>query len=102
MREIQEETGLTPDRFYSVNAVHCFYEVRQNCINLIPLFVGFIDAEQTVQLSSEHNAYRWITLDEVDEYIVFRNARKIARQIQQEFVDRDPDPFLRIEVEQPE
>ncbi len=99
LREIREETGLIPDRFYSVNVVHCFYEVSQNCINLVPIFVAFIDTEQTVQLSSEHNAYKWITLDEVDDYLIFRSEREIARQIQQEFIDRDPDPFLRIEIE---
>ena len=38
LREILEETGLVPDRFYSANWTQTFYEHKQNCINVIPVF----------------------------------------------------------------
>ena len=53
LREIKEETGLVPDRFYSANTIEAFYEVNQNCINLIPVFVGFIDTEYEVRLRAQ-------------------------------------------------
>lgn len=49
LREIKEETNLIPDRFYSANTLEAFYEVNQNCINLVPVFVGSIDTGQEVQ-----------------------------------------------------
>jgi dATP pyrophosphohydrolase len=81
LREVKEETGLVPDRFYSANTIEAFYEVNQNCINLIPVFVGFIDTKQEVRLSHEHSEYRWITADKADDFLPSNNKRKCSRRL---------------------
>lgn len=96
LREIKEETGLIPDRLYSANTLDAFYEVRQNCINLIPVFVGFIDTEQEVQLSHEHSEYRWVTTEEAEGYLVFQQQREMLKMIEALFVKNQPNPFLEI------
>jgi len=98
LREIREETGLTPDRFYSSNLLESFYEVSQNCINLVPIFVAFIDREQTVQLSHEHSDYRWISLSEADQYLAFHHHRQNLQTLETLFVHNPPNEFLRIPV----
>ena len=40
LREIEEETGLIPDRFYSADILEQFYRPDQNCVILVPVFVG--------------------------------------------------------------
>ncbi len=97
LREIKEETGLIPDRLYSPNLVEQFYEPQNNCIHLVPVFVGFIDREQAVVLSHEHSDYRWITIDEADQYLAFALQRRMIREIDQQFVQEPPNEFLRIE-----
>lgn len=96
LREIKEETGLVTDRFYSANMVEAFYEVNQNCINLIPVFVAFVDAEQEVRLSHEHSEYRWITADEADDFLAFQQQKEMLTKIELLFVERKPNPMLEI------
>jgi dATP pyrophosphohydrolase len=98
LREMKEETGLVPDRFYSADAVEQFYEVSQNCINLVPVFVGFIDTEQPVILSGEHGEYKWIFPEEAEHYLVFQHQRAMLEHIERQFVQKTPHEFLRIDV----
>ena len=98
LREIKEETGLVPDRFYSADAIEQFYEVSQNCINLVPVFVGFMDTDQPVILSGEHGAYKWIFPEEAEHYLIFQHQRAILEHIERQFVQKTPHEFLRIDV----
>ncbi len=98
LREIKEETGLVPDRFYSANTLEAFYEVQQNCINLIPVFVGFIDTDQEVRLSHEHSEYRWVTADDADAYLIFQQQKDMLRTLEDLFVKREPNPMLAIKI----
>ena len=103
LREIKEEAGLTPDRFYSTNQVESFYAVDQNCINLVPVFVGSIDAPQPVGLSpEEHSEYRWITVAEADDYLSFTQQRNLMEYIEREFVQEPPREVLRIQFQDSE
>jgi dATP pyrophosphohydrolase len=98
LREIEEETGLRPDRFYSANALEAFYEVNQNCINLIPVFVGFVDSNQEVRLSHEHSEFRWVTAEEADAFLVFKHQVAMLSTIEALYVAQEPNPLLEIKV----
>lgn len=98
LREIREETGLTPDRFYSAEEMELFYEVGQNCINLVPVFVGFIDSDQPVRLSSEHGEYKWVSPDESVGLMSFEHQTRTMRKIEDKFVKQKPLEFLRIKI----
>lgn len=97
LREVKEETQLVPDRFYSANRVEQFYEPSHNCISIAPIFVAFVDSEQNVQLSGEHSKYIWCTADEAQNHLLFAQQRATIKNIEAEFVKRDPIEFLRIE-----
>ncbi len=98
LREIKEETGITPDSLYSANKVEYFYEVNQNCINLVPIFVGSVENEVEVRLSdSEHNEYKWITVDESHNYLIFPNHIDIIAYLEENFIKKEPVRFLKIE-----
>ncbi|MBN2209864.1 MAG: NUDIX domain-containing protein [Sedimentisphaerales bacterium] len=98
LREIEEETGLVPDRLYSINDVELFYEINQNCINIIPVFVGFLDTEQSVRLSHEHSEYKWVSAEEAVAFFSFDNQMKTIRRIEKQFVQRKPFEFLRVNI----
>jgi dATP pyrophosphohydrolase len=99
LREIKEETGLTPDRFYSANRLEQFYEVNQNCINLVPIFVGFMDVDSAVQLSDEHTDFQWVSYDKLSVYVSFPHQAETALWIYDQFVQKMPSEFLRINTE---
>jgi dATP pyrophosphohydrolase len=98
LREITEETGLIPDRLYSVNKLEQFYEANQNCINLVPVFVGFIDSDQPVRLSPEHGEYQWVSPDEATNLLCFEHQAETMRFIEDMFVKQKPLEFLRIKI----
>ena len=99
LREIKEETGLIPDRLYSANDVEVFYEVSQNCINIVPVFVGFIDSDQAVTLSPEHSEYKWVSPDEAAALLTFESQTKTIRMIEAKFVKQEPQKFLIIKTQ---
>ena len=99
LREIREETGLVPDRFYSANDVEIFYESSQNCVNIVPVFVGFIDSPQIVRLSSEHSEYRWVSVEESTNFLCFEHQSATIRLLEQKFVRQEPLEFLRIKTD---
>jgi len=99
LREIREETGLVPDRFYSANDVELFYEVNQNCINLVPVFVGFVQSDQPVRLSTEHSEHKWVSSEEAGKLLRFDHQKVTMRMIEAKFVKQPPSEFLRIKIE---
>ena len=97
LREIREETGLVPDAFYSADFIERFYEVEQNTINLVPVFVGFVDADASVRLSHEHSDYMWVASTETDDYLRFSQQRESVAHIQRTFLNNEPSDLLRID-----
>lgn len=98
LREIKEETGLVPDRFYSANRLEQFYEVSQNCINLVPIFAGFLDHDAPVTLSHEHSEFRWVAYDRLSEHVSFPHQAEAAKGIYEEFVRKEPAENLRVKL----
>lgn len=101
LREIREETGLVPTRFYSANETEVFYESQQNCINVIPVFVGFVEADARVVLSAEHDEFRWVSAEEAKELLPFGVQVATIQRLEATFVRGAPPEFLRIRTGSP-
>ena len=63
IRELTEETGLSPVNTWTVDQVNNFYESKADRMNLIPIFGVEVDS-LIVKLSDEHCDYKWCGLDE--------------------------------------
>lgn len=97
LREIKEETGLIPDRFYNSDALEMFYEPPDDQIYLAPIFVAYIDKPQEITLhENEHDAYRWVTYEEALEELPFNCQQQVVRHIQKNFVEKAPNPIFQI------
>lgn len=59
LRELREETGLAPLRFYNLSRVDSFYLHRDDVVMRIPAFVAFVAEDAAVRLSEEHDAFEW-------------------------------------------
>jgi 8-oxo-dGTP pyrophosphatase MutT (NUDIX family) len=60
LRELREETGLIPEKFYNLSRTEAFYQHRTDEVALIPVFVAFVAAGASVALSVEHDSFEWL------------------------------------------
>lgn len=96
LRELREETGLTPEELYATSFCEQFYSAPADCVEIVPAFVAHVTSDATVHLNKEHSACLWVTLDEAAALLPFGSQRELLRYVQHEFIDRAPSVYLRI------
>ena len=99
LRELQEETGLIPERFYNLSRVESFYRHAVDEIGFIPVFAAVVGA-QAPQLSPEHDALEWLPLAKAGERVAWPRERRALEDIQVLLAQGDAGPLedvLRVE-----
>ncbi|MCX6135544.1 MAG: NUDIX domain-containing protein [Ignavibacteriales bacterium] len=76
MREFQEETGLTPLRWWVIPFVNSFYDASNDTVHVSPCFAIETDPEQTPLLSHEHQEYAWCVLAAAHALLVWPGQRQ--------------------------
>ncbi|HTR80756.1 MAG TPA: NUDIX domain-containing protein [Bacteroidota bacterium] len=71
LRELREETGFIPERFWVVPHMNTFLNARRDVVHISAVFAGQVPAGYLPTLSSEHYAYEWCTLERARELIVW-------------------------------
>jgi dATP pyrophosphohydrolase len=101
LREIKEETGLVPEKLYATDKVECFYEHQHNFINLVPVFFAIVATNSEVRLSpTEHDDFKWLTLNEAIEHLSFSNQKENIKFIDVHFVKNEAYEYLKIPFEE--
>jgi dATP pyrophosphohydrolase len=80
-RELREETGLAPHKFYNLSRVDAFYENRTGEVIMIPVFVAFVDAAAAVTLSAEHDGCEWLAPEEAQRRLTWPRERRAIDDI---------------------
>lgn len=83
LRELIEETGVRPLRFWVVPAVSSFYDPAADAIRFLAVFAAELDATAAVRLSAEHDACEWLPREEARRRLVWpsqRNSLDIVAQ----------------------
>lgn len=80
MRELSEETGLTPERLYNV-MVQPFYLHGPHVVQLAVVFAAFVKEPLPPVLGSEHQAAEWLSPDLALERMVWPRERSALREI---------------------
>lgn len=88
LREMREETGLAPLRFYNLSRVESFYRHAADEIGLIPVFVALVDPA-TPRLSDEHEAHEWLSLHAAQQRLAWPRERRALEDIQIVFAKGD-------------
>ncbi len=60
LRELREETGLVPEKFYNLSRTEAFYQHKTDELVLIPVFAAFVASGASVNLSAEHDRAEWL------------------------------------------
>ena len=80
-RELKEETGLVPDRFYSVSRVESFYLHARDTMALIPVFAALVAANAVARVSDEHDAAEWLPLERAAERLAWPREGRALQDI---------------------
>lgn len=109
LREMREETGLTPSRLYSSNNTVQFYappvvgedgSQGGDCLMLMPAFVAYLDPEAEPDHllcqgpDAESEAMEWVPLELAIDTVRLPGQRRLLKEVMEEFTQRVPDREL--------
>ncbi len=75
-REVREETGLSPRRLWRLEGVTAFFDPRREAIRFVTLFAAEVGAGDSVRLSREHSAYRFLAAREAARVFLWDTQRQ--------------------------
>ncbi len=96
IREMQEETGLKPIKFYSADAVETFFIPSLNKMMLVPVFVAFVNETKVLLSPTEHDTYEWLCYEEAEKKLIWSEQRRIIKHIHEQFGLTPPKDLLLI------
>jgi 8-oxo-dGTP pyrophosphatase MutT (NUDIX family) len=76
LREIKEETNLTPEKFWVAPTVNTFYTPDKDYICLIPVFAAKVKYDSKIKISKEHTEYKWLSPEEAKNLLAWDGQRK--------------------------
>ncbi|MEW6195653.1 MAG: NUDIX pyrophosphatase [Bacteroidota bacterium] len=87
-RELTEETGLSPQKFWIVPNVNSFYSSSKDEIHLVPVFAALVDADSVVKLSSEHSHYIWVKSEEAQLKLAWDGQKRSVEIISNYYLNQ--------------
>lgn len=88
IREIKEETGLTPKKFWVVPNINSFYSPEQDEILIIPVFAALVAEDIDVIISDEHSEYLWVNKEDAIKMLAWPGQHKSVETIYSYFRDK--------------
>ena len=85
LREIKEETGLIPKKFWVAPNVNSFYYPEKDYISLLPVFAVLVDSKAKVKISNEHSEYKWVKPSKAKKMLAWEGQRKSVDIIKEYF-----------------
>lgn len=79
LRELHEESDLTPLKFWTIPSLNQFYDPKTDTLCQIPAFAAEVNPEDSITLNHEHSEYQWILEDEIDDHIKWPEQRRLMR-----------------------
>ncbi len=77
IRELKEETGLTPKKFWTVPYVDSYFDLTKDAVQLAAVFAAEVDQEAEIRLSSEHQNYLWQKYRKAKETLVWTGQKNV-------------------------
>jgi dATP pyrophosphohydrolase len=93
LRELREETGLDPERFYNLSRVETFYRHTTDEVALIPVFVAIIPGGRDPVLGPEHDRHEWRPLTEAAPVLAWPRSARALEDIARIFKGVDAGPL---------
>ncbi len=98
VREVQEETGLTPERLWATEYLLQFYEPTCDKIWILPLVVTVVKADSAVVLSAENSDYRWLPPDKARRLVTWKNLAHVIDDLTEDLEVYPPRNWVEIKA----
>lgn len=79
IREVREETGLELLSLWTIPFVAIFFDPYQNSVNASPVFGALVENGQAVRISSEHQDFEWLSLEEFVKRVPLPSHKRGAK-----------------------
>jgi dihydroneopterin triphosphate diphosphatase len=89
LREIKEETNLTPEKYWVAPTVNSFYSPDKDYICLLPVFAAKVKNDCEVRISEEHIEYKWVNPEEAKSLLAWDGQRKSVDVIIDYFLNKN-------------
>jgi 8-oxo-dGTP pyrophosphatase MutT (NUDIX family) len=97
LRELREETGFGPDAieaFYDLDLVNQFHEPSVDAVVLSACFAVHVRPGAEPDLSHEHDAMRWLPVDDAYSEVVWPGYREAIDRIRRDLLDPARAPWF--------
>jgi dihydroneopterin triphosphate diphosphatase len=100
LREMREECGMSPAEFYRTGSIESFYTDHDDTIWNSAVFCAIVGREAEVKLNEEHDAFRWIARDQMDDHMMWASERQLLPGLLRDLFNAGPaKTYLRIAQE---
>ena len=90
VREVREETGLAPIRWWALEHLATFYDPGRDHVRVVPVFAAEVAWTDPVQLSHEHDRYAFVTLAEASKRVLWATQRAAIAALRDEVLSGSP------------
>jgi len=97
LREMKEETGLTPKKFWTAPNINSFYDHKEDCVILLPVFVALVNENSQVKLSEEHTEFKWTGSKNAKILLAWPGQRKSV-EIIENYILKEQDFLKFVEI----
>lgn len=86
LREMREETGLSPREFYRLSTLTSFYRPDNDSLNTAPMFCAIVDGNAKVAINAEHSDFEWIDVDEAASRLMWPSDLQALNEVRTEIL----------------
>jgi dihydroneopterin triphosphate diphosphatase len=79
LRELKEESGLKPVKFWAIPSVNTFYEHLSDSVHHIPAFAAELSSDATPVLDDEHTTFDWFKVNKAIEVIRWPEQKRLIQ-----------------------
>lgn len=90
LRELSEETALTPLEFYSLGVVEQFYTPPSARVWLCPFFLAVVAPDAVVTLNHEHTDHRWLPDAAIEPALCWPSEYAILAEVRRFYLAGHP------------
>jgi 8-oxo-dGTP pyrophosphatase MutT (NUDIX family) len=76
MREVNEETGLAPLRWWGVEGLTGWFDARDDAWVMLPVFAAELPARAAITLSKEHDRHAWVSARTAARRFLWESQRR--------------------------
>ena len=84
IRELREETALTPLRWWALEQPATFYDPGRDMIRVVPVFTAEVAWTDPVYLSDEHDKYAFVPFREARKRVLWATQRRAIEAVRDE------------------